>query len=505
MTPTEKNTVNLSNETALHRLIIEKANEGIWMIDAAHKTNFVNDKMSEMLGYSVEEMMGKSMFDFMDQEGIQIAETNVDRRKSGIAESHEFKLISKDGREVWTHMNTGPILENEVYKGALAMVTNITESKLRIQEEKEISSRYFSLFENSPVPIWDEDFSLMKIYIDEKKAEGITDFRAYFTEHPDKLVECTAKMIVNDVNKAVVTLNEANSKEHILSDYNQLLTKDSAEYAIEQLVAISENRTSCEFDAELKTFGGNIRYVHMKWNVVKGHEHDYKRVYLSTSDMTRRIIAENLSLQHANREKAVLLKEIHHRVKNNLQIISSLLNLQSGSFEEEGIRDAFDVSLSRIRSMATVHEMLYKSNDFSGVDFEEYLDTLINSLVESMKGDANNIKIDLNVKNIKLNINTSIPLGLLINEIITNSLKHGIAGDQDGEIYVNINPDNDGFIMHIGDNGKGILEDYDISSTDSLGLQLVTSLTDQLYGELKRDLSKKGVHYIIRFKELKNN
>ncbi len=395
-----------------------------------------------------------------------------------------------------------PIIKNGNYLGSVAMVKDITGQKKEHDEQLEIQQRYRSLFEDNPVPTWDEDFSKVKKYIDKLKERGVTDFRKFFTENNDELVKCVSGLVINDVNKAVIELNDADSKEHMLKNYRKLITRKSTDYAIEQCVAIAENRTVCEFDAELKTFSGNIRFVHLKWSVVKGYEHNYKRVYLTTTDVTDRILKENLNLQESNREKEVLLKEIHHRVKNNLQIIMSLLNLQARTIEDEGLHDIFDMSLNRIKSMATVHELLYRSNNFSEIAYSQYLNMLIFPLVESMKQNDQQIDVKLDVNDITLNINTSIPLGLLITEVVTNSIKHGLK-DSTGEIYISISKLNErDYVLKIGDNGVGIAENVDISNTDSLGLQLVQTLANQLMGEVKQNRSKKGTHFEIQFQEL---
>lgn len=494
-----------SDQSALYKLIIEIANEGIWIVDENNVTAYMNDKMATMLGYQAEDVIGKALLNFMDEPGFKRAIKGLNRRKQGVSDTQEVKLITRAGREIWTQMNISPIIINDTFRGLLGMVTDITESKLHEQRLLESHLNYISLFEDSPIPIWDEDFSQIKQFIDDLKQKGITDFRTYFEENPDELIACVSLLIVNNINNAVVELNEARSKEEVLERFYELRNKKSNEYAINQLVAIAENKTSCAFDAELKTFSGNIRHVHFKWSVVKGFEHNYKRVYLSTADMTERIVDENLTLQNSNREKAVLLKEIHHRVKNNLQIVTSLLNLQTHGIEDAQMKSLYEMSLSRIKSMATVHELLYQSGDFSKIDYKEYLKTLVSSLVDSMKGQTNNISVNLNVKDIKLNIHTSIPLGLLINEIITNSLKHGIYDDEPGSIYIEIYRLNAvNFEMKIGDNGKGIPSDFNITETDTLGLQLVSSLTEQLMGTLERNLTQKGTHFIIRFQELLN-
>lgn len=495
------------NLPELYKLIIETANEGIWMIDGNNLTVFANQKLVDMLECSMDEIIGKTFFDFMDVDGIELANSNLLKVKSGISEAHEFRFVTAKGEDLWTHINTSPVIKNGAYSGALAMVTDITCKKLEESQTAESARLYKSLFDESPTPIWDEDFSQVKIYIDKLKAKGITDIRNYFESHTEEAIHCSSLMKVNNLNKAVVELNEAKSKAYMMKNYRELINGDSFEYAIRQFEAIAEGNTSCEFDAELRTFSGNMRHVHLKWTVVEGHESDYGRVYLSTTDVTKRIMAENALLKNSNKEKELLLKEIHHRVKNNLQIITSLLKLQTNSIEDQATIDLFEMSLHRINSMAIVHELLYQSKDFSQINYGQYINKLIHPLIESLKNPYSKINLHIDIKDdVSLNISTSIPLGLLINEIITNSLKHGLREAERGAIYIKIvNSDDNKYIMTIGDNGTGFAPDFELEKATSLGLQLVTSLTEQLSGTIHRDFSIQGTHYVVTFEELKQN
>jgi len=200
-------------------------------------------------------------------------------------------------------------------------------------------------------------------------------------------------------------------------------------------------------------------------------------------------------------EKEILLKEIHHRVKNNMQIISSLLNLQAETNDDIKIKEQFKTCKYRIKSMAIIHEMLYNSEDFSKINYSDYLHQLSSHLLDSIKGNSNNVVINLNANGIRLNMDTAIPLGLLINEVITNSLKYGFNDDTKGELYITIEKLKENkYIMLIGDNGVGF--SVDLKKDDSLGLELIEDLSLQLFGVLERDLTKKGTHYILNFEEL---
>lgn len=490
----------------LYKLLVETANEGIWAIDSDYITSFVNDKMAAMLGYTQNEMMGMRLQSFMDDEGKALVDENVRRRKNNEEQLDHYKLINKEGSAVWVFGNVSRIINNGEDQGALGMFTDVTRKYYADKLLKESHERYMSLFEESPVPIWYEDFSGIKRELDIIRDKGVKDIRAYFENSSEEIERVSSHLRVIDVNRAVVELNEAESKEQMLEDFKDLITSRSAEHAIKQFEAMWAGSPVCEFDAELRTFKGNTRFVRLKWTVVKGDEKDYKRVHLTTPDLTQRIVDENLSLQNSNREKAVLLKEIHHRVKNNLQIITSLLNLQSRSIEDNRTRDLFEMSLNRIQSMAKVHELLYRSNNFSKINYKDYLETLIHPLIVSMKGLDNNIHFELDVDEIELNINTAIPLGLLINEILTNSLKHGIREDEEGSLYVKIKKiDDDVYVLNIGDFGIGFSPENSIDEHETLGLQLISSLTEQLSGEIERKADKKGTHYQIQFHEMIQN
>ena len=202
-------------------------------------------------------------------------------------------------------------------------------------------------------------------------------------------------------------------------------------------------------------------------------------------------------------EKETLLKEVHHRVKNNLQTVSSLLSLQSRSIEDEQMKNLIKSSQNRVISMAMVHEMLYMRDDLSKIEFKSYVQELSEYLVRSVKGANNNISLDLHIPDIQLGIDTAIPLGLLINEAITNALKYGIKDDEKGEIHIALKQaQEEAYELEIGDDGAGFPKAVNYKNTKSLGLKLIHNLARQLKGTIIRDDTKKGTNYVIRFKEV---
>ncbi|MCK0160248.1 sensor histidine kinase [Allomuricauda sp. F6463D] len=224
-------------------------------------------------------------------------------------------------------------------------------------------------------------------------------------------------------------------------------------------------------------------------NLLRAHH----RLYNSRNEIQERI-----------EEKETLLKEVHHRVKNNLQTVSSLLSLQSRAIDDSKISSIIKSSQNRVVSMAMVHEMLYKRDDYlSKIELEPYVQELCDYLVRSVKGSGNDVKVNLDIKNYKLSIDTVIPLGLIINETITNALKYGIAEISDGEIHVSVDKISaNRYRMYLGDNGIGYSEEINPKTSNSLGLKLIYNLTRQLRGSITRDYAKKGTYYTIEFQEV---
>ncbi len=212
--------------------------------------------------------------------------------------------------------------------------------------------------------------------------------------------------------------------------------------------------------------------------------------------------SRNLSLQvnQLLKDKEMLIKEIHHRVKNNLMVISSLLNLQSRYIKDEEARDIFKDSQNRAKSMALIHERLYRSSDLKKIEFGEYIRSLTNDLFETYVTDKDKIQLKIEIGELDIDINTSIPLGLIINELVSNCLKYAFPGDKTGYIRIKLHRDGENYILEVSDNGVGFPEDLDFQRTESLGMQLVNNLTLQLRGKVEL-IKSPGTTFTITFPE----
>ena len=215
-------------------------------------------------------------------------------------------------------------------------------------------------------------------------------------------------------------------------------------------------------------------------------------------DISKRIDTEK-QLRNALEEKEVLLGEIHHRVRNNLQVISSLLNLQARATNDQYVRQAFQESQSRVQSMALIHQQLYEANSFANIDLADYVRRLANHLLRAFGESTDHIHLDIEIHEVSLAVDRAAPCGLIINELLSNSLKYAFSGRRAGRIYIRAEQQPDhSIVLTVGDDGPGLPPEVGFWSTKTLGLRLVRTLVRQLDGELELG-DPPGTEFRIRF------
>lgn len=446
--------------------LFESAQEGIVMADKEGKVIRVNNEFVKLFGYRADEVLGRSVDDLVAPKNYHNnAESITKKTVRGEKIALEAVRQRKDGKMMDVSLLTSPIIINGDLAAVYGIYRDITERKqaeeaLRISEEK-----YRNLVELSPDAI---------LFLDMKGT----------------ITSCNTFMI-----KATGYAKEEIVGKHI-SELKLLRSKDVPKY-MKLIDSAARGKVPEPFEVTWNHKDGTNLSAEVRVGFIKENGENVG-LQVVARDITERKRAEKM-IKTSLREKEVMLREIHHRVKNNMQIISSLLRLQSRQIENKKILDMFNVGQNRIRSMALIHESLYQSKDLARISFYDYIKRLTTHLFSIYRTELESINLKVDIKDVFLDINRAIPCGLIINELVSNSLKHAFTDGKKGEIAVEMDEDERGrYTIIVSDTGIGFPEELDFQNTETLGMQLVTDLVRQLDGNMK--LSRlKGTEFKIVF------
>jgi PAS domain S-box-containing protein len=458
--------LNRQHTEKRYRQIVELANEGIWAVDGDYRTTFVNRKMADMLGYTPEEMIGRFADEHLHPEDLEYYNRSKTQRKEGQSEEYERRWVRKDGRIIWTFCRAVPLLNDQgLFSGAFGMFTDITERKEAEKNLIESEKRYRALFENL-----NAGFVLFEVVQDEN---GVPVDLTILTANSG--FELTTGLKIEEVTgkrfTAVLPGIETDAADWIGTYGKVALTGESRQF---------------EQGSEL------LNYYYS----VIAYQPCPNQCAVTFQDITERKRAEE-QLRANLKEKEILLQEIHHRVKNNLAIIASILSLQFPMIEDEKSKEIFRECENRVRIMAKIHNKLYQSIDFSRIDFGTYLQEVSEHLFMSYQIDFEAVAVSTHIENITLDINTALPLGLLVTELITNALKYAFPEGRKGRIEISLREEKNHWILSVADNGVGFPEGLDFQNTTTLGLQLVNALVTQLSGTIALSKDQGSVFKII--------
>ncbi|MCX7984148.1 MAG: PAS domain S-box protein [Bacteroidetes bacterium] len=322
----------------------------------------------------------------------------------------------------------------------------------------------------------------------------------FFESVPIGLFRCTPDGILLRVNPAMVKILGYVNREALLAVNISSLYVNPDERDRWRLEAEKSNG-QFEKEIQMRRVDGTIIWVRHSITVVRSYDGSILYYDGAIADVSERREAD-LSLKEAYREKELLLKEIHHRVKNNLQIISSLLNLQSDYLRDPFDAELFKQSQARVKAMALLHEKLYQSPDLARIDFGAYLHSLVAHLFQSYTTSSMNIGYSIDADNIHFDIDTAIPCGLIVGELVSNCLKHAFKGRNEGHVWISVGHfDSKTIRLSVADNGVGMkLPSEGSPKSAALGLELVKTLSDQLAAVLDIQ-SHEGTRVTLLFKE----
>lgn len=453
---------NLEKSEERYRTIFENTGTAMVIIGKDMAINLVNDEFEKMTGFLKGEIENKKyLLDFVVKEQLDKIETHYnfnEFKEKNTLNNYEIGLKTKNGDIKDLFATFGFIPET---KQALISFIDVTDRKKAQEDLKRhaalLDISYEAIFSWSfeeGILSWNQGAERLYGYSKEESI-GKISHELLKTKHPQGLEDLMLKLDKYDMWTGELIHTTKNGEELIMESRQQLI-QDS---------------------------------------------HGNKIVIETNRDITERKRSED-KIKASLKEKEVLLREIHHRVKNNLQIISTLLALQSDEITDQKTLENYRESENRIQSIALIHEKMYQSKDISNIDFTSYIKSLISDLMYSYDADSRNIKSVIDTDNFLFSIETVQPLGLIINEIISNSLKYAFKNRDEGNIIVKLEKaDSNNFRLTVSDNGIGFPENIDFKNTSSLGLQLVNELVKQLEGDIKLNTDN-GTEFIIVFKEL---
>lgn len=370
----------------------------------------------------------------------------------------------------WSETYLNPIYdENQNVIGISAISHDINFKKKAEQKIKDQAAKINSIFDSTAMLIFTLDGQ-----------KRITSFNKKFSISLEKRFQ-------KEINLGD-TLHKALGhyvSEGDLEEFDKAINK-----------ALKGNSLNLQSRVELTE--GTVVWLESYLNPIFQDNGEVYEISCLTHEITEKKLAEE-HIRESLREKEILLQEVHHRVKNNLQVISSILNLQSTYVKDRNTLDILKESQNRIKTMSFIHESLYQNKDFSSIDLSEYLLTLSHNLLHSYSLKAGAVKLNTNLGNVSLNLDQAIPCGLIVNELISNSLKYAFPDGKSGVISLKCEEKEDIVRLEISDDGIGLPKDFDIKYSESLGLQLVITLVDQLDADLRYNSTKKGTKYLINF------
>ena len=331
--------------------------------------------------------------------------------------------------------------------------------------------------------------------------ESERKFRSLYEATSDTVMLLDEKGFLFDCNRATLEMFNCNTKEELCGKHPKDISPpfqgkgQDTESAIKTQIAIALATGNARFEwihrrLDGSEFPAEVLLTAMEFGKLPNNNSNQifegtKVLQAVVRDITERKRDEE-EIKAALAEKEVLLKEIHHRVKNNLQVISSLLRLQSRYIQDRTVLEMLKESQNRVRSMALVHEHLYQSQDLSRIDFAEYIHNLASNLFQAYQVNSKGVKLNIKVAAAFLNIDTAVPCGLIINELVSNSLKYAFKNKNSGELTIEFKRDDkDLFLLTVRDNGTGFPSNIDYKNSGSLGLRLVCSLVRQLQGNIE--------------------
>ncbi|MBI5459789.1 MAG: PAS domain S-box protein [Methanobacterium sp.] len=450
-----------------YQTIFENTGAATIIVEENNLISLVNMEFSSLTGYPKEEIEGKMMWtEFFAPEDIGQMEENHRLRRIDpdyAPRNYEARLVAIDDTIRYVYLTVTMLPGTRKSMVSILDMTELRRSKKVIEESRE---KFKSIFKNA--------------------AEAII------------LFDCQGNIIEsNDKIEEIFGFKKEEIMGHNFMSIVAMMEMDYEEARIVFNHLISGNQLK-QVEWAVKNKNGKEVIFRVRPSIIK-NENSINGILLIMEDITELKKVEN-SLKHSLEEKEILLREIHHRVKNNLQIISSLLSLQRIQVEDKQTADILWECQGRVRTMAMIHENLYQSQDIGFINFSNYVEKLLYDIFNSYRVDKGSINLNTLIQSVEMGIETAMPCGLVINELATNSIKHAFP-EGNGTIKVELKSDGKSYVLTFADDGIGLPQNVNPQKSKKLGLMVVKTLVNQLNGAMEIDRTN-GTKFTIKFQEL---
>ncbi|MBI5586107.1 MAG: PAS domain S-box protein [Deltaproteobacteria bacterium] len=445
-----------------YRNVVDNLKSVVFQTNAEGHWTFLNPAWEEVTGFAVADSLGRVFLDYVHPEdrerNLELFKPLIERRKDCCR--HEIRYLHRDGGFRWIEVYARLTLDeqNQVV-GTTGTLTDITAHQQAEEALRESEARYRLLAENASDVIWTVDLGMQLTYI----SPSVTRLLGYTVE------EAKSRTMPEAFTPA--------SLEAIQQKFREVMARETA--------GQSDLNQSLILEIEMNHKDGTVVQAEGNFNLLRDARGKPTGIIAIVRNIADRKQAEE-ALRASLLEKEVLLQEIHHRVKNNLQVAGSLLNLQSNRVKDPEVKAALQESRLRIQAMAMIHETLYRGPNLAAIDLPTYLQHLAQYLRGAFRG---NVRVKMEVVSgvISLNLDQAMYCGLIVNELVTNALKHAFPAGREGIVRIEARVAGDGEVeVTVSDNGVGLPAELDFSRLSSLGLRLVQGLTErQLRGRLE--------------------
>jgi PAS domain S-box-containing protein len=485
--------------------IIDFMPDPTFVIDQQKNVIAWNNAMEDLSGIRRDDMIGKGDFEyslplFGERRPILIDLLDVVDEKA----EQDYKYIHREKNKIYAeslvfieahkkHFHlwgvASPLYDKDSKRlGSIEVIRDITDVKTKEIELHRAEQQFKKLFDNLPIPVWVIDMSEAFEVAQHLSAQYEMSLQDLLLAEPHISQKLTPLIRVIDLNRAALRLYEITSKEEFIHLINAAFSEESVKF----IIRIKDYDMHREipriwFESSVKTATGAVHDLILHWEVMPLNIKPLEQVLLTAEDITDRKLMEG-ELRGSLQQREVLIQELYHRTKNNMQVISSLLRLKAKKIDDASVRRSLIEIENKILSIALVHQKLYESHNLSQLDIGDYLKDIVHMLRNYPGIIEKRIKFELDLDKLTVLIDTAIPCGLIVNELITNSVKYAFEDKDEGIINISIKSESDDIVLSYADNGKGLPADFAFEKQTTLGFNIIREMIiRQLHGELRID------------------